>query len=215
MGTSKSKERILAKIREANSVPRELPIPTPDFEGEIYAHDNEDTAVIFATNFTNAAGKLVYCKSNEELYEKLNGYLQQENLTNNYVWEEELSINLEKGGIKHKTSDAGFIEKVDCGITYCEYLIARTGSILVSSKLGGGRILNCYPPIHVVCANLSQLVYDIQDGIDNVRDKYDEQEAPSLISLITGPSRTADIEKTLVMGAHGPKELILFLVDDL
>jgi L-lactate dehydrogenase complex protein LldG len=37
---------------------------------------------------------------------------------------------------------------------------------------------------------------------------------PSMISMITGASRTADIEKTLVMGAHGPKELVLFLIDD-
>ncbi len=158
---------------------------------------------------------MVYCSSDQELCEKLASYLKQENFTNNYVWEEELSIALEKGGIKHKTSDSGFIEKVDCGITYCEYLIARTGSILISSQLGGGRMLNIYPPVHVVCANLSQLVNDIDDGLKRIMDKYEARELPSMISLVTGPSRTADIEKTLVMGAHGPKELVLFLVDDL
>ena len=76
-------------------------------------------------------------------------------------------------------------------------------------------MLNVYPPVHIVCANLSQLVFDIEEGLKKIQDKYDKSELPSMVSLITGPSRTADIEKTLVMGAHGPKELILFLVDDL
>ena len=215
MAISKSKERILSKIREALAEPREKLVPMPDLESEIYNNIQEDIAVIFAQNFTTAAGKLVYCVSDEDLCLKLSNYLEQEKFTNNYVWEDELSFKLSKGNIKHRTSNAYFIEKVDCGITYCEYLIARTGSILVSTKKGGGRMLNCYPHVHIVCANLSQLVFDIAEGLQLVQEKYSKEEQPSMISLITGPSRTADIEKTLVMGAHGPKELVLFLVDDL
>ncbi|MCK5078809.1 MAG: LUD domain-containing protein, partial [Bacteroidales bacterium] len=51
------------------------------------------------------------------------------------------------------------------------------------------------------------------DALKGMKEKYG-QDLPSMISLITGPSRTADIEKTLVMGAHGPRELYVFLVDD-
>ena len=63
-------------------------------------------------------------------------------------------------------------------------------------------------------ARASQLVPDIKDGLNLLRGKY-EGKMPSMISLVSGPSRTADIEKTLVLGAHGPKQLVLFLIDDL
>ncbi|MNL89836.1 Lactate utilization protein C [compost metagenome] len=54
---------------------------------------------------------------------------------------------------------------------------------------------------------------DLKDAFKLIKDKYGSQ-IPSMISTITGPSRTADIEKTLVLGAHGPKELFVFLIDD-
>ena len=70
-----------------------------------------------------------------------------------------------------------------------------------------------FPEIHLIVGYTSQLVPDLKQAFQQIRNKYDE-EFPSMISLITGPSRTADIEKTLVMGAHGPKELYVFLIDD-
>jgi L-lactate dehydrogenase complex protein LldG len=55
-------------------------------------------------------------------------------------------------------------------------------------------------------------VYDIKDGLQLIKTKYGAN-LPSLITLATGPSRTADIEKTLVVGVHGPKEVFCFLID--
>ena len=66
----------------------------------------------------------------------------------------------------------------------------------------------------MVVAYTSQLVPDIKDALRNIKQKYDNN-LPSFISFITGPSRTADIEKTLIIGAHGPKELYVFLIDDI
>jgi L-lactate dehydrogenase complex protein LldG len=66
--------------------------------------------------------------------------------------------------------------------------------------------------VHIVLAYTSQLVLDLKDGFKLLKKKYGNN-IPSLISTITGPSRTADIEKTLVLGAHGPKELFVFLLD--
>jgi len=99
------------------------------------------------------------------------------------------------------------------GITTCEALIARTGSILISSGSAAGRRLSIYPSIHVVVAYASQLKNDTIDAIQFMNEKYQGQ-LPSLMSVVAGPSRTADIEKTLVLGAHGPRELFLFLIDD-
>jgi L-lactate dehydrogenase complex protein LldG len=80
--------------------------------------------------------------------------------------------------------------------------------------MGGGRRLTIYPPIHVVVAFASQIVPDLPEGIAYLRQLHPEG-LPSMVSLVTGPSRTADIEKTLVLGAHGPKELHVILIDDL
>ena len=81
------------------------------------------------------------------------------------------------------------------------------------SSVHQGRIPSVYAPVHVCIAKSSQLVYDIKDGLNGLKEKY-RQFLPSLITFATGPSRTADIEKTLVVGVHGPKEVYCFVVDD-
>ena len=70
-----------------------------------------------------------------------------------------------------------------------------------------------FPESHIVIANVSQVVPELRDALSGIKKKY-AGNFPSQITTITGPSRTADIEKTLVMGAHGPKELYVFMVDD-
>ena len=100
----------------------------------------------------------------------------------------------------------------DVSITGCENLVARTGSIVMSSAQTNGRTASVYAPIHICIAFTSQLVYDIKDALQAAKDKYGDN-LPSLITFATGPSRTADIEKTLVVGVHGPKEVYLFLVE--
>ena len=103
-------------------------------------------------------------------------------------------------------------EQAEVGFTLCEALIARNGSILLSNAGMAGRRLSIYPPIHIVLAYSSQLVPELKDGLKLIKSKYGHK-LPSMITTVTGPSRTADIEKTLVLGAHGPKELFVFLLD--
>ena len=99
------------------------------------------------------------------------------------------------------------------GVTRCESLIARTGTVLISSKLASGRTLSVFPPVHIVVATPDQLVFDIGEGLERVSEKYKDL-MPSMISIITGPSRTADIEKIMVLGAHGPRRLAVILIED-
>ena len=126
--------------------------------------------------------------------------------------DEKLKIFLMQAGINITSEEADF-EHMQAGLMRCEYLIARLGSIMVSSAHTSGRRMNAFPETHLVYARVSQLVPDLKDALKGMKSKYGSK-MPSMISLITGPSRTADIEKTLVMGAHGPKELYVFLIDD-
>ena len=105
------------------------------------------------------------------------------------------------------------LSKADVSITGCECLVARTGSIVLSSAQTEGRTASVYAPIHVCIAFTSQVVYDIGDAFQQIRQERGDR-FPSVVSFATGPSRTADIEKTLVVGVHGPKAVYLLLIED-
>ena len=109
------------------------------------------------------------------------------------------------------TFDKDTVEACDAGISACESLVAQTGSILVSSRTCGGRALTILPHVHVVVATVEQVVATLGEALQGVRDRHAGR-LPSMLSFITGPSRTGDIERILVLGAHGPRELIVILV---
>ncbi len=107
--------------------------------------------------------------------------------------------------------DVAEMEQCDAGISQCDALVAQTGSILITSLSAGGRALSVLPPHHIVLVKREQMVPDLAAAYAVVRQKYGTK-FPSLISFITGPSRTGDIERILVLGAHGPKRLTVFCV---
>jgi L-lactate dehydrogenase complex protein LldG len=109
--------------------------------------------------------------------------------------------------------DKSFLETCDAGLTECESLVAQTGSICVTALSSGGRALSVLPPHHVAVARREQLVADLTEAYERLSAKYGPQGYPSFISFISGPSRTGDIERILVLGAHGPKKLTVLLVD--
>ena len=103
------------------------------------------------------------------------------------------------------------LEGCDAGVTSCEALVSQLGSILVSSESSGGRSLSILPHVHVVIATTDQVVADLETCFKQVLEKH-RSKLPSMLSFITGPSRTGDIERILVLGAHGPKELYVILI---
>jgi len=107
--------------------------------------------------------------------------------------------------------DVHELESCDVGISECDALIAQTGSVLVSSRSAGGRALSVLPPHHVVLARREQLLADLPAAFALLKKKY-HSNYPSFISFITGPSRTGDIERILVLGAHGPKKLTILCI---
>jgi L-lactate dehydrogenase complex protein LldG len=213
MYEAKSKEIVLRRVREALAKSAPFLPPTPDFSSPLHL-PSEDLSVEFAEAFIRNSGLFVYCENEEDFFDQLFALKREQNMQHLHVWEPNLQNILHQAGIEFTAGDEDFIQNAQASLTTCEALITRTGSILVSSANAGGRRLTVYPETHMVVAKASQLVPDIKDGLQVVRDKYKDN-FPSMVSMVSGPSRTADIEKTLVMGAHGPKQLILFLIDDL
>src|SRR4051812_6930197 len=210
MKVSSSKENILKKIRQALANP--VPVPFPHSEGNtsVYQPLEKELEIEFAENFTGLLGKFAFCMDEKELAQQLQHLAISKQLKAIFCNDKSIKEKLTAFGYSSFSSND--VASCDASITGCELLIARTGSIVMSSAQPGGRTTSVYAPIHICIAYTSQLMYDIKEGLQALKEKYADK-MPSLITLATGPSRTADIEKTLVVGVHGPKEVYLFLVE--
>jgi L-lactate dehydrogenase complex protein LldG len=206
-----SKEFMLKKIRKALLEKRDIPYLNVE-ESPVYKKNEELLEVLFAEELTGVSGNFIFCENGIDFIENMLELADKFKWRKIYCWEPELQALLTHYEFPFYETDKDF-EAAEVGITLCEALIARNGSVMVSNKDAAGRRLSIYPHHHIVIARTGQLVLDLKDAFDLLKRKYGTQ-IPSMISTITGPSRTADIEKTLVLGAHGPKELFVFLVDD-
>lgn len=201
-----SRNNILNKIKAALAKPTPPPFPEQPKEQTVFQPQQEDPVITFAEQFTALGGKFVFCVDRQEFTLQFNKLVATAGWQNLYCTEAPLRALL--AGMEWYDN----LATCDASVTSCERLVARTGSMVLSSA--AGRLPSVYAPVHVCVAFTSQLVYDIDDAVNATRQKYGQQ-LPSLITLATGPSRTADIEKTLVVGVHGPKEVFCFLIDDL
>ena len=211
MKETTSKEKMLKKIRKALLEKRDNPYPNLE-DTPLYEEYNDHLDILFAGQLSAVSGNFVFCEDEIQLIENLLDLAEKNNWRRIYAWETGLQSLLSKYEFPFYSTDTEFLN-ADVGITYCEALVARNGSVLVSNGTAAGRRLSIYPHIHIVIAYTSQLVLDLKDGFKLLKEKYPES-MPSMVSNITGPSRTADIEKTLVLGAHGPKELYVFLLEN-
>jgi L-lactate dehydrogenase complex protein LldG len=107
------------------------------------------------------------------------------------------------------SSRSGPAESVQATVTLADALIAQTGSIFVSAACGG-RGASVVAPCHIVYATTTQLVPDLVTALRNATEQK-RLESNSFACIISGSSRTADIEKILVQGAHGPMRLVVIL----
>lgn len=227
-----SRDRILARIREALQVPapkRHLQSHASAAPSNVAAKspeawlppvpaDAEGRIALFAKNSEDLKIEFVRCADRAEVRTRLAalsaGAGWQRVAAHRFAAGEEAIASL---GLPVTWTDDGYavpdVESADAGITGCDCLVAQTGSVLVTSRSAGGRVLSVLPPHHVIIAARDQLVGDISDAYAAVRRNHGG-DAPAFLSFITGPSRTGDIERILVLGAHGPKRLTILLSDE-
>ena len=210
MNVSASKENILKKIRKALSHSTPLPFPGSEGNTPVFQPSQQDLEVEFGEQFTKLLGRFIFCINSQELAFQLSSLVRKQDWQKVYCVEDAVikDVAAQLGDRLVKTD----LANCDVAITGCEALVARTGSIVMSSAQASGRTTSVYAPIHICIAYTNQLVYDIKDALLLLKDRHGSN-LPSLITFATGPSRTADIEKTLVVGVHGPKEVYLFLVE--
>jgi L-lactate dehydrogenase complex protein LldG len=203
MAVTPAKENILKKIRQALSNPVPLPFPQSEGTNSVFLPPTDELEIIFAEEFTRMQGRFAFCINEEDMQAQVKQLISSKQWTKIYCntdkWNNAFSNTINLPGC-------------DASVTDCEYLVARTGTIVMSAAQQSGRTVSVYAPVHICIAYTSQLVYDVKDALQLIKEKY-AGNIPSLITFATGPSRTADIEKTLVTGVHGPKEVYCFLVE--
>ncbi|MCU0337666.1 MAG: lactate utilization protein [Sediminibacterium sp.] len=206
-----SKDKILKKIKQALVTKVPVPFSTIANTPDLFQPSLKELEIEFAEHFTGLQGKFSFCTDAQELAIQLIQLIAVRKWKKIFCKEQAIVELLRSNGFTLDFSTD--IASCDLAITSCEVLVARTGSMILSSGSLSGRTTSVYAPVHICIAKTTQLVYSIGDALEVMNKKYGEA-LPSMISLATGPSRTADIEKTLVVGVHGPKEVFCFLTDD-
>lgn len=226
------RENILGRIREALRVPAPKPglghesasqpaaeLPSPDAVRQWLppvGASFEERLERFKTNAAHLKAEFQLIDSPDELGARLRALRDAEGWSKIGTHSGELTdlagaalqLPVCRTDTPYEVAD---LESCGAGLTECDALVAQTGSVLVTSRSAGGRALSVLPPHHVVLARRRQLLRDLPEAFELLKSTY-APNYPSFISFITGPSRTGDIERILVLGAHGPKKLTILCV---
>jgi len=109
------------------------------------------------------------------------------------------------------------LDSIGVGLTGADYAIAETGSLIFVHGGGKSRVASLLPPAHVAVVPSRRVLEAWDDLPGRLRSDYFEASPPVIpanITSVTGPSRTADIEQVLTLGVHGPREVLVVLVEE-
>jgi len=185
-----------------------------------YKSDEDEMLQQFITRQEDLHGEVILCASIAEMAAALADLLRTFGTSSSKYFQDELidqifQINPNIRNYFDMETDLSIssldFSRYEAGVSGAEYLIARTGSIFINSQKAGGRRLTVLPPVHIVLARQAQLVSSLDDVLKKISNTDNNW---SYATFITGPSRTSDIEKKLVLGAHGPKRLITLILSD-
>lgn len=203
-----ARQNILNRIKKALQTACPSPFSETETGTVFSAIAPSEYLAHFRLQFEAVGGFFVQVSDQKLAAYKLKELFDTEKWTALACWESELQNWLQTHQIPYRDQTVSLLD-TQVGISSCRALLARTGTIVVQADQNKGRGISVVPPIHVVLATKSQLLPDLSDYFETTNFAH-----TSMTCLITGASRTADIEKTLVMGAHGPKEIYLIYIDE-
>ena len=207
------KEQILARVRNAVIERPEAMFKDIDKRSDTWIPIKEEdgTAITFVQHFQEQDGIFVYLESEDEFAECIRQLAPQNGWEPLCCTSPTMQAVLKRNGIAFTTSTDGG-QKLVC-LTDCEFLVAQTGSIVVSDAMTQTRAAYSDPDVLLVFATTGQIVGGLKDAFAVLRMKYGN-DLPRQISFITGPSRCTDIEQTPVVGACGIRQVAVFLVQE-
>ena len=118
-------------------------------------------------------------------------------------WESERTLDIRKGA-----SDGHDMT----GVSHARSAVAESGTLVLVSGPDNPVTLNFLPEHHIVVVKASDVGASLEDAMAGIRQTYGKGEMPRTVNLVTGPSRSGDIEQTILLGAHGPRALHIVVV---
>ncbi|MEN6557885.1 MAG: LUD domain-containing protein [Thermoguttaceae bacterium] len=213
-----SRDTILQRLRSALSEgPYVARPPAP----EVWPRENPDPATMaerFQSELTAVHGEVIRCATPEDAQARLAQLAAEAGWTSLGVMDRPAVHNavarLPEDAIRTANADweprtiAGF----SASVVEAETLLADTGSCLIACPTPQDRLLCYLPPACVVIARIGQLAEHLPAAWSNISARVADPGVRGEFVLVTGPSRTADIEKILILGVHGPKRLLVLLI---
>jgi L-lactate dehydrogenase complex protein LldG len=169
-----SRENILKKIRQALIEKNNQRFSSVEWEKNVYKTEDKNLDEQFAHAFTKAGGKFIFCENELDFLENVISLSEENKWERFYCREKDITDIMDSVKFPY-TKDAENFPEGMIGISSCESLVARLGSVLVSSKTGSGRRLFVMPTVHIVLAYSSQLVAELKDGLQQIKNKYGDQ----------------------------------------
>jgi L-lactate utilization protein LutC len=215
-----NREAFIARVREAAVQGRAYRVATRELPDDIgYVGAPGDLCTIFAAEVVGVGGEAFVVDDLAAASDVIKRLCSEANARSALCWQHEL---LDRLGLTELLSTTG-IQGVDydqlaasdpaerraamlaaeVGITSCEFALAETGSLVMVSRPGRERVASLLPPMHIAVVERSQILPDLYDAMVKLQ-ALGRDELPSNVVLITGPSKTGDMELELTTGVHGP-----------
>lgn len=209
-----NKEQILAKVREAVMAKDENIFSDVNMQADTWTPFKEEDGAdfTFVERFKDNGGIFVYFESQQDFIDAMKQYIVENQ------WEPLCSTSMKMENIFKDSGielnrDYTSKRKKTVSITDCECLIAQTGSIMITDKCAGSRVAYSNADMLLVYASPSQIVANMKDAIKLLKGKY-KTHKPTETVIISGASKSTEIDNQLVIGAQGIKQIALFLVEE-
>jgi L-lactate dehydrogenase complex protein LldG len=220
-GLDKNRDLLLAEAARAPQAPPAFVHPPED-----------DLPAQFAAQLARLEGHTHRCPSDEDAIEIIRDILTQHAATSIIAWDldqiglpgldallSQLGVKVSDGRVAgmggERASRLQALDPAPVCISGADAGIAESGTLLLRSGAGRGRLASLLAPVHIAVLRASRLTRGLGEALAAVEARYPDVFADSSnLTLITGPSRTADIELTLTLGVHGPREIHVVLLDD-
>ena len=208
-----NKEQILAKVREAVMTKDENLFKDVNMQVDTWTPFKEEDGAdfTFVERFKENGGIFVYFESKENFLDAMKQYVVENQWEPLCSTSKKMHEIFKDSGIT-LSRDYTTKRKKTVSITDCECLIAHTGSVVVTDKCAGSRAAYSNADVLLVFASPSQIVASMKDAIHLVKEKYGSAR-PSETVIISGASKSTEIDNQLVIGAQGIKQIALFLVE--
>lgn len=209
------KEQVLGDVR--NAIIEKLEDQFQDIDRRtdtwVPIKEEDGSAITFVQNLKSSGGIFIYLESDADMIDCIRQLAPENGWEPLWCTEPVMQDVLRRYGIPFTTEPERQPKQKLVGITSCECLVAQTGSVVLTDSLCQTRLAYALPDILLVCAKTSQIVNGLKEAFHRIEKKYGDDK-PSQIAIITGPSRTSDIEQTQVVGVSGVRQLAVLLIDE-